>query len=245
MENFYSKEHLELATRLKLEPDDPMVFITLENLKLGEKVVSLEQAFGIWSKAIVNQSDQVAQQTRLIVEQNSAMQTTSKNSSDLSKTIEQFSKETSSYARGLQQLSTTTNSLEEVSTELLKSERSRDNHAQALSSQMSKLDAGILDNRGKICLKMESTKIVLSRSLDAIIRNSIYSLGLNIFVAVLALLGGVGAFFAGDHKGYLRGVRAGREQISVRFDGDQNLDFWRSLRSHNHERMEQCISAIH
>ena len=41
MKNAYSKEHLALAARLKLEPDDPMVFITLENLKLGKKVDNL------------------------------------------------------------------------------------------------------------------------------------------------------------------------------------------------------------
>ena len=110
MEDFYSNEHLELAARLKLEPDDPLVFMTLENLKLGEKVGSLEQAFGTWSTAIVNQSDLVAQQTRLIVEQNTTLQSTAKNYSDLSTIIAQFSKETSAYALGLNQLNNTTNS---------------------------------------------------------------------------------------------------------------------------------------
>ena len=245
MENGYSKEHLTLASRLKLEPDDPLVFITLENQKLGKQVDNFQQTLGTWTTAILNQSELAAQQNRLIVEQNTTLQETAKNYGELSTIISLFSKETSGFARGLTQLNSTTNSLEKTSKNLLKPEIEKTNSAiQALSFQMSKIETGALVTSNRSQEILNRSKDVLERSQD--IRRKLNELiqtwnvswlGMGLFSALVVTGLGVGFFL-----GYRNGVEEGKWQIAhYWFDGFSNLDYWKQMRNGNRERVKQCI----
>ena len=111
----YSQQHLDLAARLKLEPDDPMVFITLENLRLGEKVNELSSQFEIWTEAILSHGKLAARQNQLIVDQGESHQKTARSYENLSSAIFQFKQETSKYSHQLSQLIDTTQTLKATS----------------------------------------------------------------------------------------------------------------------------------